>query len=75
MFMETTMSETCPNCNNALSYDDLESFMDNLATSNEHSFEMNECCSKCGKDIILKKDGHKYLIKKSDGSFTMIGHK
>lgn len=53
------MSATCPNCNNALSYDDLESFMDNLATSNEHSFEMNECCSKCGKDIILKKDGHK----------------
>ncbi len=69
------MSETCPNCNKVLSYDDLESFMDNLATSNEHSFEMNECCPECGKDVVLKKDGYKYLIKKSDGSFTMIGHK
>ena len=49
--------------------------MDNLATSNEHSFEMNECCPECGKDVVLKKDGYKYLIKKSDGSFTMIGHK
>ncbi|MCC3309163.1 hypothetical protein [Psychrobacter sanguinis] len=69
------MSETCPNCNNVLSYDDLESFMDNLAASDEDSFEMNECCPKCGEDIILKKDGHKYSMKKSDGSFAMIGHK
>lgn len=69
------MSATCPNCNNVLSYDDLESFMDNLATSNEHSFEMNERCPDCGEDVVLKKDGYKYLIGKSDGSFTMIGHR
>jgi len=49
--------------------------MDNLAASDEDSFEMNECCPKCGEDIILKKDGHKYSMKKSDGSFAMIGHK
>lgn len=69
------MSEICPHCNNVLSYDDLESFMDNLATSNEYSFEMNARCPKCGKAIVFKKDGNKYLMKTSDGSFTMIGHK
>lgn len=70
------MSATCPNCNNVFSYDELESFMDNLSTSNKHSSEINEYCPKCGKDIILKKHGSKYSMKKFDGgSFTMIGHR
>lgn len=69
------MSATCPNCDYVFTRDDLDRFMDNLAASNELSFEMNECCPECGNEIVLKKDGYRYLIKKTDGSFTMIGHK
>lgn len=43
-----------------------------MATSNESFFEMDEYCPKCGKNIILRKDGYKYSMKEANENFVMI---